>query len=50
MAVAVVMDFEGATLEQYDEVWASAGTPTSVFALTPATLVSITNAEVADIT
>jgi prolyl-tRNA editing enzyme YbaK/EbsC (Cys-tRNA(Pro) deacylase) len=37
-------------LLQYDEVWASAGTPTSVFALTPATLVSITNAEVADIT
>jgi len=34
----------------YDQVWASAGTPTSVFAIDPPTLVRITDGRVADIT
>jgi prolyl-tRNA editing enzyme YbaK/EbsC (Cys-tRNA(Pro) deacylase) len=34
----------------YDEVWASAGTPTSVFAIDPPTLIRITSGQVADIT
>jgi prolyl-tRNA editing enzyme YbaK/EbsC (Cys-tRNA(Pro) deacylase) len=38
------------SLLAYDEVWASAGTPTSVFAIDPPTLVRITSGQVADIT
>ena len=37
-------------LLQHDEVWAAAGTPTSVFPINPTTLVSITAGHVADIT
>jgi Cys-tRNA(Pro) deacylase len=37
-------------LLDYDEVWASAGTPTSVFPIDPPTLVRITDGRVADIT
>ena len=33
----------------YDELWAAAGTPHSVFRLTPAQLVALTGGEVADI-
>jgi prolyl-tRNA editing enzyme YbaK/EbsC (Cys-tRNA(Pro) deacylase) len=40
----VVMD---PGLEGYEEVWAAAGTPTTVFALTPATLAMLTDALVA---
>lgn len=36
-------------LLQYEEVWAAAGTPTSVFAIQPSTLVRITRARVADL-
>jgi prolyl-tRNA editing enzyme YbaK/EbsC (Cys-tRNA(Pro) deacylase) len=36
-------------LLQYPEVWAAAGTPTSVFAIEPTTLVRITGGEVAQI-
>ena len=38
------------TCSQYDEVWAAAGTPNSVFAIDPPDLVRITNGQVADIT
>ncbi len=37
-------------LLQHDEVWAAAGTPTSVFPISPKTLVNITSGHVADIT
>jgi len=37
-------------LLDYDEVWASAGTPTSVFPIDPPTLVRITDGHVAQIT
>jgi prolyl-tRNA editing enzyme YbaK/EbsC (Cys-tRNA(Pro) deacylase) len=37
-------------LLQYDEVWAAAGTPTSVFPIDPPTLVRITAGQVAEIT
>jgi prolyl-tRNA editing enzyme YbaK/EbsC (Cys-tRNA(Pro) deacylase) len=40
----VVMD---PALDGYEEVWAAAGTPTTVFALTPATLAMLTDALVA---
>jgi len=40
----VVMD---PALEGYEEVWAAAGTPTTVFALAPATLAKLTDALVA---
>jgi prolyl-tRNA editing enzyme YbaK/EbsC (Cys-tRNA(Pro) deacylase) len=36
-------------LLQYDEVWAAAGTPNSVFPIDPRTLLRITRAEVADV-
>jgi len=36
-------------LLQYDEVWASAGTPHSVFPIAPETLLSITRARIADV-
>ena len=39
-----------ADLLQHDEVWAAAGTPTSVFAISPQQLVTITAGRVADIT
>jgi prolyl-tRNA editing enzyme YbaK/EbsC (Cys-tRNA(Pro) deacylase) len=38
-----------ADLLQYDEVWASAGTPHTVFPIDPATLIGITRARVADV-
>jgi prolyl-tRNA editing enzyme YbaK/EbsC (Cys-tRNA(Pro) deacylase) len=37
-------------LLQYDEVWAAAGTPSSVFAINPKDLVRITAAEITDVT
>ena len=36
-------------LLQYDEVWAAAGTPSSVFAIAPSELVRITSAAVSDL-
>jgi prolyl-tRNA editing enzyme YbaK/EbsC (Cys-tRNA(Pro) deacylase) len=36
-------------LLQFDEVWAAAGTPNSVFAISPATLVELTAGSVADL-
>jgi prolyl-tRNA editing enzyme YbaK/EbsC (Cys-tRNA(Pro) deacylase) len=36
-------------LLQYPEVWAAAGTPTSVFSIAPQTLVTLTNGQVADL-
>jgi prolyl-tRNA editing enzyme YbaK/EbsC (Cys-tRNA(Pro) deacylase) len=36
-------------LLQFDEVWASAGTPHSVFAIDPPTLIGITHGHVADV-
>jgi prolyl-tRNA editing enzyme YbaK/EbsC (Cys-tRNA(Pro) deacylase) len=45
-AVAIVCDRD---LAGHEEVWAAAGTPTSVFPLTPATLLSITSATLSDI-
>jgi prolyl-tRNA editing enzyme YbaK/EbsC (Cys-tRNA(Pro) deacylase) len=36
-------------LQQYDEVWAAAGTPNSVFPIAPDRLVALTNGEVCDI-
>ncbi|MFA9430428.1 YbaK/EbsC family protein [Egicoccus sp. AB-alg2] len=36
-------------LTTYDEVWAAAGTPSTVFPLTPGTLLEITKAEVVDV-
>lgn len=36
-------------LLQYDEIWAAAGTPHSVFAITPSDLLRVTDAEVADV-
>ena len=38
-----------ADLLNYDEVWASAGSPKSVFAIDPATLIGITRGKLADI-
>jgi prolyl-tRNA editing enzyme YbaK/EbsC (Cys-tRNA(Pro) deacylase) len=38
-----------ADLLQYDEVWASAGTPYSVFAIDPQTLARISGGQVADV-
>jgi prolyl-tRNA editing enzyme YbaK/EbsC (Cys-tRNA(Pro) deacylase) len=37
-------------LLEFDEVWAAAGTPNTVFAIQPPELVRITGAQVADIT
>ena len=45
-AVPVVCDRD---LTTYDEVWAAAGSPTSVFALTPQELLDATSAEVVDL-
>jgi len=36
-------------LLQYDQVWAAAGTPTSVFAIAPRDLVRLTSAQIADV-
>jgi len=36
-------------LLRYEEIWAAAGTPRSVFALTPAELVEMTNGRVAEV-
>jgi prolyl-tRNA editing enzyme YbaK/EbsC (Cys-tRNA(Pro) deacylase) len=36
-------------LLQYDQVWAAAGTPTSVFAIAPKDLVRLTSAQIADV-
>ena len=49
MAVAIEMDFKGATLEQYDEVWAAGGIAHSVFPSTFAELVQVTGGEPADV-
>ncbi|MEX1161977.1 MAG: YbaK/EbsC family protein [Nitriliruptor sp.] len=38
-----------ADLTRLDEVWAAAGTPTTVFALTPDALLEVTGARVADV-
>jgi prolyl-tRNA editing enzyme YbaK/EbsC (Cys-tRNA(Pro) deacylase) len=37
-------------LLQYDEVWAAAGTPNTVFAISPADLVRISQGHVEDVT
>jgi prolyl-tRNA editing enzyme YbaK/EbsC (Cys-tRNA(Pro) deacylase) len=47
--VAPLATYVDADLLQYDEVWASAGTPHSVFPIEPATLIGITNGHLADI-
>jgi prolyl-tRNA editing enzyme YbaK/EbsC (Cys-tRNA(Pro) deacylase) len=44
--ITTVCDRDLTTL---DEIWAAAGTPNTVFALTPASLLSITTAVVADV-
>ncbi len=36
-------------LLQYEEVWAAAGTPDSVFPLTPDALIRLSNGQVADL-
>jgi len=37
-------------LLQYDEVWAAAGTPNAVFAITPSELVRVTDGRIEDVT
>ena len=37
------------TLQDFEEIWAAGGTPTSVFCLTPSQLVSITNGSYCDV-
>ena len=37
------------TLQDFEEIWAAGGTPTSVFCLTPSQLVSITNGSYCDL-
>lgn len=44
--LAMVLD---ADLLEYDQVWAAAGTPDTVFPLSPSTLARVTGARVADI-
>jgi prolyl-tRNA editing enzyme YbaK/EbsC (Cys-tRNA(Pro) deacylase) len=46
---APVPVFVDRDLLQYEEVWAAAGTPDSVFPLTPEDLVRLTNGQVADL-
>ena len=46
---APVPVFVDRDLLQYDEVWAAAGTPDSVFPLTPEDLVRLTNGQVTDL-
>jgi prolyl-tRNA editing enzyme YbaK/EbsC (Cys-tRNA(Pro) deacylase) len=46
---APVPVFVDRDLLQYDEVWAAAGTPDSVFPLTPGDLVRLTNGQVVDL-
>jgi Cys-tRNA(Pro) deacylase len=41
--------FVDAELMQFDEIWAAAGTPNSVFPLAPATLVAASTGQVADL-
>jgi len=43
---AVLLDRD---LEQFDEIWAAAGTPNAVFRLTPADLARLTGASFADV-
>ena len=38
------------SLLEYDEVWAAAGTPSTVFPITPTKLLALTGAEVIDVT
>ena len=45
--LTVVLD---QTLQDFQEIWAAGGTPTSVFCLTPSQLVSITNGSYYDVT
>ena len=44
--LTVVLDH---TLQDFEEIWAAGGTPTSVFCLTPRQLVSITNGSYYDV-
>ncbi len=44
--LTVVLD---RTLQNFEEIWAAGGTPTSVFCLTPSQLVSITNGSYCDV-
>ena len=44
--LTVVLD---QTLQDFEEIWAAGGTPTSVFRLTPSQLVSITNGSYCDV-
>nr|ADI21908.1 uncharacterized conserved protein [uncultured gamma proteobacterium HF0130_26L16] len=44
--LTVVLD---RTLQDFEEIWAAGGTPTSVFCLTPSQLVSITNGSYCDV-
>ena len=44
--LTVVLD---RTLQDFEEIWAAGGTPTSVFCLTPSQLVSITNGSYYDV-
>ena len=44
--LTVVLD---QTLQDFEEIWAAGGTPTSVFCLTPSQLVSITNGSYCDV-
>ena len=44
--LTVVLD---QTLQDFEEIWAAGGTPTSVFCLTPSQLVSITNGSYYDV-
>ena len=44
--LTVVLD---QTLQDFEEIWAAGGTPTSVFCLTPSQLVSITNGSYSDV-
>ena len=44
--LTVVLD---QTLQDFEEIWAAGGTPTSVFRLTPSQLVSITNGSYSDV-
>ncbi|MFP4636776.1 MAG: YbaK/EbsC family protein [Nitriliruptoraceae bacterium] len=44
--VGVVCD---RTLTEHEEVWAAAGSPTTVFPLSPQTLLEVTDAQVADV-
>ncbi|HEY6566007.1 MAG TPA: YbaK/EbsC family protein [Actinomycetota bacterium] len=46
---APVTTFLDPDLQRYDEVWAAAGTPDSVFPLSPAELLRVSGAEIADI-